>query len=44
MQIFTEICDALGLSMHAWLNPLRLQTEEYMNDQTGDAAFGELVP
>lgn len=37
MQILTDICAELGLSLHAWINPLRLQTEEYMNEQTGDA-------
>lgn len=39
MRIFKDICDALGLSMHAWINPLRLQTAEYMDEQTGDAAL-----
>lgn len=37
MQILTDICAELGLSLHAWINPLRLQTEEYMNEQSGDA-------
>ncbi len=39
MQIFTDICASLGLSLHAWINPLRLQTEEYMNAQTGDSTL-----
>lgn len=39
MQIFTDTCRALGLSLHAWINPLRLQTDEYMKEQTGDATL-----
>lgn len=31
LQILSEECDALGLSLHAWLNPLRLQTPAVMD-------------
>lgn len=34
MQIFSDICAELGLSLHAWINPLRLQTDEYMQEHT----------
>jgi uncharacterized lipoprotein YddW (UPF0748 family) len=37
MQIFSEICSETGIAMHAWMNPLRLQTADYMDAQTGDA-------
>ena len=37
LRIFTEICAAEGIALHAWINPLRLQTEEYMNAQQSDA-------
>lgn len=37
MQVLSDICNELGLSFHAWLNPLRLQTKEYMDAQTGDS-------
>ena len=37
MQIFSEICSETGIAIHAWMNPLRLQTADYMDAQTGDA-------
>ena len=37
MQIFTDICKETGMELHAWINPLRLQTESKMRAQTGDA-------
>lgn len=39
MQIFTDACRTLDISLHAWINPLRLQTDEIMQAQTGDAAL-----
>ena len=36
MQIFTDICAELDLELHAWLNPLRLQTAGTVQAQTGD--------
>lgn len=33
MQILSEECRSLGLSLHAWLNPLRLQTAAHMTEQ-----------
>lgn len=41
MQIFTDICAEQGIALHAWINPLRLQTGEIMEQQTGDAALCE---
>ncbi len=37
LRIFTEICAEEQIALHAWINPLRLQTEEYMNAQQSDA-------
>ena len=37
MQIFSDICKETGIALHAWINPLRLQTAEYMDAQNGDA-------
>ncbi|MBR5362602.1 MAG: family 10 glycosylhydrolase [Oscillospiraceae bacterium] len=37
MQLFSDACRELGLSFHAWLNPLRLQTKEYTEAQSGDS-------
>ncbi len=38
LQILTDECAALGLSLHAWINPLRLQTPDVMASwQTGTA-------
>ena len=34
LKIFKEICQEMGISLHAWINPLRLQTEEYMQEHT----------
>ena len=39
MQLFPEICRELGISFHAWINPLRLQTAEYMEAQKGDSVL-----
>ncbi len=33
LQILAEECDALSLSLHAWVNPLRLQTEPILASQ-----------
>ena len=33
IEIFRTCCEAIGLSFHAWINPLRLQTKEYMDAQ-----------
>ena len=33
MRLFSDSCRELGLSFHAWINPLRLQTSEYMEAQ-----------
>lgn len=37
LRIFLDEAHDLGLSFHAWLNPLRLQTPEQMTAHTGDA-------
>ncbi|MBQ8922329.1 MAG: family 10 glycosylhydrolase [Oscillospiraceae bacterium] len=37
--VFQEICGELDLSLHLWINPLRLQTREYMEAQRGDAVL-----
>lgn len=34
LQILAEECDALSLSLHAWLNPLRLQAEPILAKQS----------
>lgn len=39
MQIFTDVCAEQQIALHAWINPLRLQTGEVMAQQTGDAAL-----
>lgn len=39
MQIFTDACRSLGISLHAWINPLRLQTDADMQKQKGDATL-----
>ena len=39
MRIFSELCRELGLSLHAWINPLRLQTDETMQKQSGDSVL-----
>ena len=39
MQIFSEICQSRGIALHAWINPLRLQTDEYMDAQCGDSVL-----
>lgn len=39
MQIFSDICRELHLSVHAWINPLRLQNAEYMQVQSGDSVL-----
>lgn len=31
LAIMTETAHSMGISLHAWINPLRLQTEEQMN-------------
>ncbi|MBP3379855.1 MAG: family 10 glycosylhydrolase [Ruminococcus sp.] len=31
LAIMTEIAHSMGISLHAWINPLRLQTEEQMS-------------
>lgn len=37
MELFQTACRALDISFHAWINPLRLQTAEYMDAQSGEA-------
>lgn len=37
MRLFSILCKELDLSLHAWLNPLRLQTIEYTESQSGDS-------
>ncbi|MBQ3939819.1 MAG: family 10 glycosylhydrolase [Oscillospiraceae bacterium] len=37
MEILTQECARVGIALHAWLNPLRLQTADLMNAHTGDA-------
>ena len=37
LQIFRDACNDAGLALHVWLNPLRLQTKAYMEEQRGDA-------
>ena len=39
MELFQPVCRELGISFHAWINPLRLQTEAYMDAQSGDSAL-----
>lgn len=39
MQIFTDVCAEQQIALHAWINPLRLQTGENMEQQDGDAAL-----
>ena len=39
MQIFTELCREKQIALHAWINPLRLQTADVMQQQTGDSAL-----
>ena len=41
MQVFTDVCNALGIALHAWINPLRLQTDEYMAEQRGNALLNQ---
>ncbi len=36
LAIMTETAHSMGISVHAWINPLRLQTEEQMNGLTED--------
>ncbi len=36
LAIMTETAHSMGISLHAWINPLRLQTEEQMNELDGD--------
>ncbi|MBR4201466.1 MAG: family 10 glycosylhydrolase, partial [Oscillospiraceae bacterium] len=37
MRIFSEVCQENGVALHAWINPLRLQTDAYMESQCGDS-------
>lgn len=37
MRLFSLTCEKLGLSFHAWINPLRLQTTEYIEAQSDDS-------
>ncbi|MCR5307047.1 MAG: family 10 glycosylhydrolase [Oscillospiraceae bacterium] len=37
MEILTLECARCGIALHAWINPLRLQTEKLMTEHTGDA-------
>lgn len=37
MQLMTEECARTGIRLHAWINPLRLQTKSEMDAQEGDA-------
>lgn len=37
MQILSEECALAGIALHAWINPLRLQTEAAMCAHSGDA-------
>ena len=37
MAVLTEECAHAGIALHAWINPLRLQTEAQMSAQTGDS-------
>ncbi|MBR5371768.1 MAG: family 10 glycosylhydrolase [Oscillospiraceae bacterium] len=39
MRMFSEECMRLGLSLHAWFNPLRLQTPERMAAQPPDSVL-----
>ena len=39
LQLFSDACAENGIALHAWINPLRLQTEAVMEQQTGDAAL-----
>ena len=39
LQIFSDACAENQIALHAWINPLRLQTEAVMEQQTGDAAL-----
>ncbi|HAG14502.1 MAG TPA: hypothetical protein DCG49_11680 [Ruminococcus sp.] len=37
LQILSDVCAALGLELHAWINPLRLQTTAAMQKHHDDA-------
>ncbi len=37
MRLFSLICKERGISFHAWINPMRLQTAEYTEEQSGDS-------
>ena len=39
MRIFTEVCAEQHIAVHAWINPLRLQTGAVMEEQTGSSAL-----
>lgn len=41
MALFQPICKKLGIAFHAWINPLRLQTETYMEAQSGDSQLNK---
>ena len=36
MRIFSDICPRFGMALHAWINPLRLQTPDRLDHLTGD--------
>ncbi len=36
-EIFRSVCRQLNLSLHLWINPLRLQSKEYMDLQSGSS-------
>lgn len=42
LQLFSEECAAAGLSLHAWLNPLRLGTDAEMQTLTDDSRLTAL--
>ena len=37
LNVFQTACDAADIELHVWINPLRLQTEEYIEEQSGSA-------
>lgn len=39
LQVFSEACAENQIALHAWINPLRLQTGAVMAQQEGDAAL-----
>ncbi len=40
LALLSELCAECELSLHAWINPLRLQTDAVMPQHTGDTTLG----